>query len=132
MPVAIEPGRAILAPAVDGRPADGPRIEVPTDFVLLATGFVADPALFRLAGVTLEGEQDAPVHDPETMETDVPGIYVAGTAVAGTQLRYRLFIENSHEHVGRIAKALTGRWPERLGTIAARSYDLPLSQIEAN
>lgn len=132
VPVAIEPGRATLAPAVDGRAAEGPRIEVPTDFVLLATGFVADPTLFRQAGVELQGEQDAPVHDPETMETNVPGIFVAGTAVAGTQLRYRLFIENSHVHVGRIAEVLTGRWPERLGTIPARSYDLPLSQIEAN
>jgi thioredoxin reductase (NADPH) len=67
------------------------------------------------------------------METNVPGLYVAGTAAAGMrQERYKLFIENSHVHVGRIVKALTGRWPEKLGTIPARRYDLPLEAIQDN
>ena len=42
------------------------------------------------------------------METNVPGVYVAGTAVAGTQDKYRVFIENCHVHVHRIVAALTG------------------------
>jgi thioredoxin reductase (NADPH) len=42
------------------------------------------------------------------METNVPGVYVAGTAVAGTQDKYRVFIENCHVHVDRILAALTG------------------------
>ena len=42
------------------------------------------------------------------MESNVPGLYVAGTAVAGTQDRYRVFIENCHVHVDRILAALTG------------------------
>jgi thioredoxin reductase (NADPH) len=89
--------------------------------------------LFELAGVTLAGECQTPVYNPETMETDVPGLYVAGTAAAGKrQERYTLFLENTHVHVAKIVKALTGRWPDRLGTVPARRYDLPLEEIQAN
>jgi len=84
-------------------------IEVEADFVLLLTGYEADTRLFQMAGVTLEGENKGPVHDPETMETSVPGIYVAGTAAAGTQHQFRLFIENAHIHVDRIVAAITGK-----------------------
>jgi thioredoxin reductase (NADPH) len=110
----------------------GDQIQHPTDFVYLATGFVADTRLFEAAGVKLEGVQRAPVFDPNTMETNIPGIYVAGTSAAGTQSRYRLFIENTHVHVGKIMQAITGRWPEKLGTVAGRRYDQPLEDIQAN
>lgn len=50
-------------------------------------------------------------------ETNVPGLYVAGTATAGSQRPHRMFIENAHEHVERIVAALTGR---RLPGAAAR------------
>jgi thioredoxin reductase (NADPH) len=53
------------------------------------------------------------------METNVPGLYVAGTAVGGTQDKYTVFIENCHVHVERIVAALTGHaappTPEPLG-----------------
>jgi thioredoxin reductase (NADPH) len=45
------------------------------------------------------------------METSVPGIYVAGTAVGGTQDKYTVFIENCHVHVERIVSALMGTAP---------------------
>ncbi len=133
-PVAIEPGRVHLAPTDEaGRPIESAEpIVHPTDFVLLATGFVASPKIFELAGVSLEGPQNAPVHKPGTMETDVPGIYVIGTAVAGTQLRYRVFIETSHVHVGRVIRDLTGRWHEPLGTVPQRRYELPFEEYQAN
>ncbi len=89
--------------------ADGRVIDHPADFVLLMTGYVADMSLCRLAGVTLEGERQTPHHDPATMQTDVPGVYIAGTAVGGTQDRYSLFIENCHVHVDRIIASLLGR-----------------------
>ena len=90
-------------------------------------------SLLEAAGVTLAGESRTPVYDPETMETDVPGLYVAGTAAAGwRQERYTLFIENTHIHVGKIVQALTGRWPDRLGTIPPRRYELPLEAIQDN
>ncbi len=66
------------------------------------------------------------------METNVPGLYLAGTVAAGVQQRYTLFIENCHEHAGKIAKAITGQWPAYLGEVGARNYQLSLEQIEAN
>ena len=53
----------------------------------------------------------APVYDQATMQTSVPNIYIAGTAVAGTQDKYRVFIETCHVHVDRIVNALTGAMP---------------------
>jgi len=85
------------------------RRSVPADFVLLLTGYVQDTSLFEMLGVKLTGEERAPTFDRATMRTNVPGVYVAGTAAGGTQQRARLFIENTHIHVHRIVRALTGR-----------------------
>jgi thioredoxin reductase (NADPH) len=115
----------------DGNPG-GEVIRQPADFVLLNTGFIADMRLFQRAGVNLIGPEQTPQFDPRSMETNVPGLYVAGTAAAGSQKRYTLFIENCHVHVGRIAAALTGRWPDQIGTIPERRYDLPLEAIQDN
>ena len=70
-----------------------------------------DTTLMENAGVELTGDGRAPVFDRRTMETNVPGLYVAGTATAGTQQRYSVFIENCHIHAERIAAALTGTTP---------------------
>jgi thioredoxin reductase (NADPH) len=134
-PRAISAGRVELSPTdEDGRPLDDAPTQVhETDFVLLATGFVASPKIFELAGVSLAGEQNAPVHDSKTMETDVPGIHVIGTAIAGTQMRYRVFIETSHVHVWRMMGQLTGKpYEGPLGTIPERSYELPFEEYQAN
>lgn len=83
------------------------RIEA--DFVLLLTGYVQDGTLFERAGVALEGEGRRPVYKRATMETNVPGLFVAGTAAAGTQIGgVKEFIETSHIHVERIVAALCG------------------------
>jgi thioredoxin reductase (NADPH) len=78
------------------------------DFVLLLIGYEADMSLAHMAGIELAGECQRPTFDERTMETNVPNLYVAGTAVAGTQDKYRVFIENCHVHVDRILAALTG------------------------
>jgi bacillithiol disulfide reductase len=84
--------------------------EIPADFVLLMTGYRQDPTLFEMLGVTLQGDERAPVHDPETMETNVPGVFIAGTAVAGTPPRkVSVIVETCHVHVPRIVAAITGR-----------------------
>lgn len=84
-------------------------ISLPFDFVLLLIGYEQDDVLFRMAGMEQRGDCGVPVFDERTMETNVPGLHVAGTAVAGTQEKYRVFIENCHVHVDRIVAALTGR-----------------------
>ncbi|WP_428938144.1 NAD(P)-binding domain-containing protein [Fontivita pretiosa] len=103
-PVAITPTHVVLD-------RDGERVDVPADFVLLLVGYEQDNTLFKLAGVELRGSCAAPVYDERTMETNVPGLYVAGTAVGGTQEKFTVFIENCHVHVDRIVAALTGGAP---------------------
>lgn len=108
-PIAITPSHVTLR-RVDGGEA-GDTFDVPADFVLALIGYEQDNALFKLAGVELVGDCGAPLHNSNTMETSVPGLYVAGTAVGGTQDKYRVFIENCHVHVDRILAALTGDAP---------------------
>ncbi len=108
--------------SVDG---DADAADLPFDFVLLLTGYTQDKSLFESAGVTLQGANRSPKIDPQTMMTDVPGLYVAGTAAAGTQNDFKLYIENSHPHVARIFKSITGSPPpEHLINTAAHTYGL--------
>ncbi len=88
---------------------EGKTSEIFADFVIKAIGFEADMSLCLQAGVALSGDNDNPVFDPETLETNIPGIFVAGTVVGGTQRKYRVFIENCHQHVGKIVNALCTR-----------------------
>ena len=131
-PVEITPAHVVLMCTPDGQLNGGAPIIHETDFVLLNTGFRGDQGLLEMAGVELRGENRAPVFDPATMETTVPGIYLAGTVAAGIQQCYSLFIENCHEHAGKIVQAITGHWPEQLGDAASRNYRLSFEQIEAN
>lgn len=132
VPVAITPTHVELARAADGVAVAGPTLAHETDFVLLATGFRGDQSLLEQLGVALRGENRVPELDPETMATNIPGVYLAGTVAAGVQQRYTLFIENCHEHVGKIVRAITGRWPAALGDVPARTYGLAFEQYEAN
>lgn len=132
LPVAIRPGCVELARLRDGVVQHGETLLHETDFVLLATGFHGDQRLLEMAGVELRGDNRVPVFDPHTMETNVPGLYLAGTVAAGIQQRYTLFIENCHEHTTRIAAAIAGQAPAASGDIATRNYELTLDQIKAN
>ena len=109
VPVEITPEHVVLAPTSEGRTTEGNSIIHETDFVLLCTGFQADMRLFEMAGVELKGEAKKPTFDPQTMETNVPGVFVAGTANAGTQERFKAFIETSHVDVERITESLKAR-----------------------
>ncbi|MEO1585571.1 MAG: NAD(P)-binding domain-containing protein [Planctomycetota bacterium] len=90
---------------------DGTPVHVDADFVLLLTGYVQDQSLFDQLGLDrIDPEAtNRPAYDHATMQTSVPGVYVAGTACGGSQQRARVFIENSHAHVDRICRAITGR-----------------------
>ena len=89
------------------RPAPQGELEIPADVVYLLTGYRADADLLRHAGVLLN-ERDAPVHDPETFETNVSGLFVAGGAIAGVDTG-TIFIENGRFHGETIIKALAAR-----------------------
>ena len=130
--VEIAPGYVTLAKCDEAFQAESSTFRYETDFVLLATGFVADMGLFRQVGVTLQGEQKVPLYDPQTMETNVPGLFVAGTAAGGTQVKFEYFISTSHDHVARIMRVLTGAVPERLGTVKARNNAVSWEEVRAN
>lgn len=131
-PVEITPTQVTLVPTPNGRAGGELPFAHPTDFVLLNTGFRGEQQLLELAGVELHGENRVPAFNAETMETNVSGLYLAGTVAAGIQQRYTLFIENCHEQVGKIVAAMTGQWPRQLGSIPGHNYHQPLERIEAN
>lgn len=76
------------------------------DFVLALTGYQPNFSLLRSAGVTIR-EEDAmkPVYNPETMESDVEGIYLAGVVVGGLKTS-SWFIENSRVHAAQIMETI--------------------------
>ncbi len=66
--------------------------EIPADRVFALTGYRPDFDLFRRIGLALD-EEGRPHHDPATLETNLPGVYVAGSVTAG-RLISEIFIEN--------------------------------------
>lgn len=100
----IEPDTVTLSAAGNRRPPS--RTEV--DAVLLLTGYRQSPDLLDMLGIDRRGSDARPVLNDQTLETSVPGVYMAGTAVGGSQSRVTVFIENAHEHVAKIAEAITG------------------------
>jgi thioredoxin reductase (NADPH) len=74
---------------------------LPADRVFLLTGFRPDFAGLRAIGITLDPKTQRPVHDPATLETNVPGVYVAGSLTAG-QFTSEVFIENGRYDGDRI------------------------------
>ncbi len=135
VPVRITPDAVELARAGDsddGR--KGATVEVPADFVFLATGYNAENALLAETGVRLSDPDSVPEHDRETMETNVPGLFVAGTAAAGNQREYQAFVGTSHDHAGKILKRAFGIDPEATaawtGSVAGRHYAFGWKDIE--
>ena len=91
---------------------EGVRHEIAADGVLLLTGYHADPAFLRHAGVELNPETLAPRHDPLTYETNVPNLFVAGGQVAGTRTG-SVFIENGRLHGEQVGRVLNERLASR-------------------
>ena len=84
---------------------DGERI-VPNDFVFALTGYHPDFAFLERLGVKLDSGNDrCPVCNPDTLESNVPGIYLAGVIVAGERTN-EIFIENGRFHGALIARDL--------------------------
>jgi thioredoxin reductase (NADPH) len=93
--------------AAPRRPEQAADEEIPADAVYLLTGYRADSDLMVRAGVALTPRQ-APVHDPDTFETNVPGLFVAGGAVAGIDTG-TVFIENGRFHGEKIVEVIARR-----------------------
>jgi len=80
-------------------------IRVKNDFVFALTGYHPDYEFLRSIGIDLSSEQCRPVCDPITLESNVPGVYVAGVIVAGSRTN-EIFIENGRFHGQQIASHL--------------------------
>lgn len=75
------------------------------DFVFAMTGYHPDHSFIRSIGVKVDEESGRPEFDPETMETNVSGIYIAGVIAAGNNAN-EIFIENGRHHGELIAKSI--------------------------
>ena len=79
----------------------GERSDLPADFVFAMTGFRPDPRLLLSLGARVDTETGIPAHDPTTMQTNVPGVFIAGVIAAGLNAN-KIFIENGREHGPKI------------------------------
>jgi thioredoxin reductase (NADPH) len=95
---AIEPESVVL------ERAEG-QLRLPNDFVFALTGYHPDFDLLRSLGVRLAATDCKPECDPQTLESNVRGIYLAGVIVAGSRTS-EIFIENGRFHGKQIAEDL--------------------------
>lgn len=78
------------------------KVTLPNDFVIAATGYRPDFEFLERIGVRLSpDEKRRPEYHPETQESNVPGLYLAGVICGGMDTHV-WFIENSREHAGKI------------------------------
>ncbi len=80
---------------------------LPADRVYVMTGFAPNVDLLRQVGVTIDPTSGVPVHDATSLETDVPGIFIAGVVVAGFDAN-KVFIENGRFHGDKIVAHILG------------------------
>lgn len=92
---------AIREQEADIQTADG-LVTIPNDFVIAMTGYQPNFDLLNQLGIALSDDGKMhPQYNPATMETNVPGIYLAGVVCGGMDTHV-WFIENSREHAGLI------------------------------
>lgn len=81
---------------------------IKNDFVFAMTGYHPDHDFLKTMGVDIESDTGRPVYNPETMETNVPGIFIAGVIAAGNNAN-EIFIENGRFHGEQIAACIVKR-----------------------
>jgi thioredoxin reductase (NADPH) len=89
-------------------------VTLPNKFVFALTGYHPDFSFIERLGVALDESNDrCPVCDPVTLESNVPGIYLAGVIVAGERTN-EIFIENGRFH----GKLIAGDLQEKLASLS--------------
>lgn len=99
--VRFEPGKVIIRNG-------GGNEELPAFHAFAMTGYHPDFQFLERAGVRLDAKTRKPEVNAETLETNVPGIYVAGVLVGGLHTG-EIFIENGRFHGRQIIAAIAGR-----------------------
>ena len=83
-------------------------VKLANDFVFALTGYRPDQRFLQSMGIRI-GAGITPGHNPDTLETNVPGIYIAGVITVGSESS-KVFIENSRHHGTQIVEhILNGR-----------------------
>jgi thioredoxin reductase (NADPH) len=113
--VEIRPTEVVVAAA-------GVRSTIPAESVLLLTGYQADPEFLRRAGVEINPETAEPRYDPQTFETNVANLFIAGGQQAGRRTG-TVFIENGRFHGERIARVIAERFSPSLPAPAGVSVE---------
>ena len=98
---AIEPSEIVLNTALGEE-------RIKADRVYVMTGFAPSVELLRGTGVPIDPATGIPAHDRQTLETSVPGVFLAGVIVAGYDAN-KVFIENGRYHGDRIVARLLGQ-----------------------
>lgn len=99
---------SIAADTVTYRTPDGVRT-IANDWVLAMTGYRPDYGFLEAMGINVgDDEARTPVHDPESFETNRPGVFLAGT-ICGGLATSRWFIENGRHHAKVIASGIAAR-----------------------
>src|SRR5947207_415675 len=80
---------------------------LPATLVYVMTGFAPNVDILKQVGIPIDPTSGIPEHDPETLETTVPGVFIAGVVVAGYDAN-KIFIENGRYHRDRIVARLLG------------------------
>jgi len=81
--------------------------KLPADLVYVMTGFAPNMDLLRQVGVPIDPVTGIPSHDPSTLETSIPGLFIAGVVVAGYDAN-KVFIENGRYHGDKIVARILG------------------------
>ncbi|WP_042355246.1 YpdA family putative bacillithiol disulfide reductase [Bacillus rubiinfantis] len=84
---------------------DGEEHSISNDFVFAMTGYHPDQEFLKTMGILIDAETGRPKFNPETMETNIEGIYIAGVIAAGNNAN-EIFIENGRFHGSQIAKSI--------------------------
>jgi thioredoxin reductase (NADPH) len=93
-------------------------ITIQNDFVLALTGYQPNFNFLEKVGITLSRDAKRyPTYNPDTMETNMPGIYLAGVVCGGMDTHV-WFIENSRDHAEKIITHIAGK-SGRLQTISS-------------
>jgi thioredoxin reductase (NADPH) len=82
--------------------------DLAADAVLLLTGYHTDREFLRRCGVRIDSATFVPAHDPETLETNVPNLFLAGGVVVGENTA-PVFIENGRLHGEKVVNLIAGR-----------------------
>jgi len=83
-------------------------VTLKNDFVFALTGYSPDLNFLNSIGITLDPETQRPRSDPRTLESERPGIYLAGVIVAGMHTN-EIFIENGRFHGKQIAESIAAK-----------------------